>query len=149
MHIKHLFKLFILTVFLVSGISIVKADDSDDTLKFYLSKSDLVVLGEIITEPMGIIKELGVPNYICEFEISDVLKGNSELKGQIIKINIMRFEMEEKDRHPLIQKNSELILFLKSTGSDVPSWATVDFWFGVQYPSPWMAKSLKRLNSEK
>ena len=53
----------------------VVADSSDDTLSFFLSKSELVVVGKIASEPMGVYSEAGVPNYICAFEISEVLKG--------------------------------------------------------------------------
>ena len=125
------------------------ADASDDTLKFYLSKSDLVVQGTILNEPAGLFDEAGVPNYYCEFSVSDVLKGDSELKGKTIKVNIIRFEMDKKDHHPLIKKNAECILFLKKTKGNVPSLETADFWFGVHHPSPWMARSLKRLAKEK
>ncbi len=127
--------------------AVVIADSSDDTLEFYLSKSDLVVLGTIVKDPFVIFSEEGVPNYICDFKVRDVLKGNAKLKGQTIKVNIKRFEMDEKDKHPLIKKDSECILFLKMRDG-VPSWETADFWFGIQYPSPTMAKSLKRLAKE-
>ena len=139
----------LLSAFLVAAVllpSIVLADAGDDTLKFYLSKSNLVIKGKINTEPLGTVDELGVPNYICEFKVADVLKGDGKLKGKTININIMRFEMDKKDRHPLIRKDAECILFLKKPPKgSVPQWVTADFWFGVQHPSPWMAKSLKRL----
>lgn len=126
------------------------ADSSDDTLKFYLSKSDFVVRGTIANHPEAIFDEIGVPNYYCEFKIADVLKGDAKLKDKTLKLNIMRFEMDKKDRHPLIKKDAECIVFLKKqTKGTVPHWFTADFWFGIQHPSPWMAKSLKRLAKEK
>ena len=124
------------------------ADASNDPLKLLLSKSDLVVLGTITNEPIEIELESGVPNYICEFQVEDVLKGDTTLKGRVIAVNIMRFEMEAKDKHPLIKKGSECILFLKADKPHIPSWVTADFWFGVQYPSPWMARDLKQLALE-
>lgn len=127
----------------------VRGDDGDDTLKSFLSKSDLVVMGKITSEPIGINYETGVPNYNCEFRVQDVLKGDAKLKAQVIKINIMRFEIDAKDKHPLIKKDGECILFLKSAAPNTPGWVTADFWFGIQYPSPWMARSLKRLAGEK
>jgi hypothetical protein len=122
------------------------ADSSDDTLEFFLRKSDLVVIGQIKNEPSAIIKEVGVLNYVCDFEVSDVLKGDKTLNAKTIKINIVRFEMNEKDRNPLIRKDSECIVFLKmQPDGNAPRWETADFWFGIQNPSPWMAKSVKRL----
>jgi hypothetical protein len=126
-----------------------RGDSGDDTLKSFLSKSDLVVMGKITSEPIGIISESGVPNYICEFRVQDVLKGDGKLKDQVLKVNIMRFEMDAKDKHPLIKKDGECTLFLKSATPNTPAWVTADFWFGVQHPSPWMARSLKRLATEK
>jgi hypothetical protein len=136
-------------LFSIFAVLPVLADDGDETLNGYLSKADLVVVGKITADPMAIIHESGVPNYICEFLVSDVLKGDAKLKGQVIKVNIMRFEMDEKDKHPLIKKDGECILFLKKAAPDIPSWVTVDFWFGVQNPSPWMVRSLKRLADQK
>ena len=138
-----------LAALLMFAAPAAKADASDDTLKFFLSRSDLVVAGKIISEPVGIITEDGVPNYICEFHVQDVLKGDAKLKEQAIKVNIKRFERDLKDKHPLIKKDSECLLFLKRATPDTPSWVTADFWFGVQHSSPWMARSLKRLAAEK
>ena len=125
------------------------ADGGDDTLKQWISKSDLIISGTIVSEPIGVTSEMGVPNYICEFKVVDVCKGDVELKGKTIKINIKRFEMVDKDHHPLIKKDDESILFLKRTPKgNKPQWETADFWFGIQHPSPWMVKSLKRCAQE-
>ena len=130
--------------------AIAKADDSDDTLKFYLSKSDLVVLGNIISIPVAFMSESGVPNYNCKFKVVDVIKGDNSLKGKIIDVSVLRFEIHKKDHHPLITKDAECILFLKKVPQGtVPLWRTSDYWFSVQYPSPWMVRSLKRLAKEK
>ena len=121
------------------------ADSSDDTLQFYLSKSDVVLQGTIVNHPAGVIDEVGVPNFYCEFKVSDVLKGDAKLKATTVRVNIVRFEMKKKDHHPLIKKDAECILFLKRSKNNVPRLQTADFWFGVQHPLPWLAKSLKRL----
>ena len=127
---------------LFSGVS-VRADDGDDTLKFFLSKSDLVVAGKITTEPVARTFEAFVPNYLCEFKVDDIAKGDQKLKGQTIKVNIKRFEQVDQDKHPFVKKDAACILFLKSTSGG--SWETADFWFGVQSPGPWMMRSLQRL----
>ncbi len=127
----------------------VHADSGDDTLEFFLSKSDVVMMGKITSEPIGVNDEVGVPNYNCEFLVQEALKGDSKLKEQFIKVNIMRFEKDVKDKHPLIRTDGECILFLKSAVPSEPTWVTADYWFGVQPPSPWMARSLRRLAAEK
>ncbi len=132
----------------VALAGILKADESDDTLKYYLSKSDLVAVGTISPNSLAIIDALGVPNYICVFQIKKVIKGDSQLEGKNIRVNIMRFEIQEKDKSPLIKNGGECILFLKNVRPRIPSWETVDFWFGVQNYSPWMAKSLERIEKD-
>jgi hypothetical protein len=121
------------------------ADDSDETLQYFLSKSALVVLGEITSQPRGIVTEDGVVNYICDFRIAEVLKGKKP-NADTITINIVRFERVNEDRLPELKKGGKCILFLKNARpGEKPAWRTADFWFGFQAPSPWMAKSLKRL----
>jgi hypothetical protein len=129
---------------LVSGVCY--ADESDDTLRFFLSKADLIVLGTVTSEPTERVEEEGVPSYLCEFTVSDVCKGDITLRSKTVKVSIKRFERDKKDHHPLIKKDAECILFLKKAPErTTPQWVTADFWLGVQYPSPWMVKSIKRL----
>ena len=126
----------------MTAATAVQADDSDDTLRFYLSKSDLVISGSITSEPIGLSSESGVVGYGCDFTVVDVLAGDVSVKGKTIKVTIGRFESDAKDKHPLVKKGSECILFLKGQG-------TTDYWFGIQQLSPSMVKSLKRLAKEK
>jgi hypothetical protein len=120
------------------------AAGDDDTLRFYLSKSQLVVLGTIPSTPFPIVSEAGVLLYSCDFEISEVLKGQTSVKN--LKVGIARFGFADEDRLPYLKKGAKCILFLKDTGTKgKPQWITADFWFGVQHPSPSMARSLKRL----
>jgi hypothetical protein len=120
------------------------ANDGDDTLRFYLAKSDLVVRGEIASEPSATSKEDGVVHHICEFHIAEVLKGKKPATDTIT-VNIIRFEGDEADRLSELKKGGKCILFLKQASGQTPVWQTADFWFGVQRPSPWLARSLKRL----
>jgi hypothetical protein len=131
---------------LLAGTAI--ADDGDETLRGWLAKSELVVAGQFITEPIGITHETGVLNYVCDFKVAQVLKGNTALAGSTSSVNIVRLELDVKDKYPLIQKDAECILFLTNVSPDKPAWQTVDFWFGVQPASPWLARSLKRLAAE-
>ena len=141
-------KILMSLLLFVALAGIVKADESDDTLRHYLSKSNLVAVGIIPPNSSARIEELGVPNYICDFRIKEVIKGDSQLEGKNIRVNIMRFETQEKDKNPLIKNGGECILFLRNVAPKIPSWETADFWFGIQSYSPWMAKSLKRIVRE-
>ncbi len=140
----------ILAVFtLASGVCCAD-EKSDDTLRFYLSKSDLVVLGTIVSEIGGVVSEEGVPDNHCRFKVADVCKGDAKLKGKTIQVNIRRIHIDVKDFHPLIKKDAECILFLnKYPEGNIPSWVTADFWFGIQHPLPSMVMSLKGLAKEK
>lgn len=126
----------------------VVADSSDDTLSFFLSKSELVVVGKIASAPEGLYSEEGVPNYICDFEISEVLKGQPPRTARI-DVNIIRFEADDEDKNPLVRQGATCILFLKPVSQDRRAWETVDMWFGIQSYYPWMARSLKRLADSK
>ncbi len=120
-----------------------RADDSDDTLRYYLSKTELCVGGTIVTEPIGIVDEAGIVNYACDFAVSEVLKG--ELKDRKIRVNVIRHEIAEADRLPSLKEGAKCILFLKAQPRSIPPWATVDFWFGYQSYSSAMARGLKRV----
>lgn len=141
-------KSLVIPLLVVGLTGTVLGDDSDDTLKFYLSKAELVVAGTIITEPFGVISESGVPNYICEFEVLKTLKGQPPKEKQI-KVNIIRFEMGKEDHSPLLKKGSKCILFLKFTSNNFPRWETADMWFGLQQYSKSMILSLKRLEKQR
>ena len=130
-------------------VSISRASDSDDTLTYYRSKSDLIVLGRITSEPKGIVDEAGVPNYICDFMVTDLLKGQTGSTNNNIRVNIIQCELDPKDHSLLIKKDAECILFLKRAPiRDTPEWNTSDFWFGIQNPSSCMIRALKMLDQE-
>ncbi len=121
------------------------ADEGDDTLKYFLSKSDCVASGTIISEPIGVVYEAGVVEYICDFKVTEVLKGDAMTNGVTARVVIVRFEQDASDRHPLIKKGGDCILYLKTASGSIPKLRTADFWFGVQYPNSSLMRSLKRL----
>ena len=124
------------------------ANDSDDTLKLYLSKSDLVVSGTIESRSADASWEIGVMEHLCEFKVEEVAKGDIKLKGQVIKVNIKRFELDKEDEHPLVKAGGACVLFLKNEPPGTsPSWRTADFWFGIQQRSPMLLRSLKHLEA--
>lgn len=124
------------------------ADDGDDTLRFYLSRADVVVLGEFASELDAHTREVGVVNYGGKFRIDQLIKGKVQGErrvGGTIDVCIIRFEAVPGDRLPELKKGGRCILFLKDNKQPGSPHTTVDVWFGVQRPSPWMARSLARL----
>jgi hypothetical protein len=123
------------------------AEAGDDTLRFYLGKSALVVLGEFTSEPFGYSAELGAAHWSADFRIDEVLKGARPAK-ETVGVDIVRSywgsirEKNDRDRPAELKLGGKCILFLNAHGS------TADVWFGVQPPFPSMIRSLRRLVSE-
>jgi hypothetical protein len=135
----------VLSLFALTFVVGAFADESDDTLQYYLSKSDCVATGTILSEPIGVTTESGVVEYICDFRPSQVFKGDSMTNGVATRVVIARFEQGAPDRHPLVKKGGQCVLFLKSSAPSIPKLRTADFWFGIQQPSSSLARSLTRL----
>jgi hypothetical protein len=121
--------------------TLARADDGDDTLKFYLGKSDVVLVGTVLESPVAYTFESGVPNYACSVNVEEVLKGDAALKGKQ-SIVVVRFESDASDRTVKLEKGAKLIFFLSQNDKSL---STVDVWFGVQPYGKWMAQSLARL----
>lgn len=142
--------LLALLVGAIPGIAF--ADEGDDTLRMYLSKSDVVVLGEFASEPLGETDELGVVHYHAEFKIEQLIKGEPKgdrREGGTMRVNIVRFEMEPADRLPELKEGGRCILFLKANeDQETPTYTSADFWFAVQRPNSMMVRSLARLVEE-
>jgi hypothetical protein len=128
--------------------SITLAADGDDVLRLLLAKSPFVVQGKIENDPAAIRYEAGVNIYVCKFTVTQVLHGDVELKNEIPQVSIIRFEWGFGDRHPLLRRDAECILFLKPT-TNSPKWETSDPWLGFQHASPAMAAAVKSLSAEK
>jgi hypothetical protein len=119
------------------------AESGDDTLKYFLSKSDLVVFGKI-TNMM--VFTTGTTIYLFDYQIREVMKGDGARKGQSIAVSINRMEDPKWKWNPFLKEGSECILFLRSAKPPAkPPWREADYWFAVQPPSGSMVSSLKRL----
>jgi hypothetical protein len=136
---------------------IVVASDLEETLRFYLAKSDVAVLGEFASEPIRKGANKFTTHYQADFKITQLLKWDApgETKvGATIKVHIVRAvlhedDFEPEDRLPDLKKGGKCILFLECHDlTPTPSYITADIWFGVQRPSSWMAKSLARIATE-
>ena len=127
------------------------AGDPEETLRFYLAKSDVVVLGEFTSEPIHKSNKFGSHDQ-ADFKIAQLLKWDAPGEAQVggtIKVHIMRFELEPEDRLPELKKGGKCFLFLECHDlKPAPSYITADIWFGVQRPNPFMGKSLSRVAAE-
>ena len=133
----------------------------DETLRYLLSTSELVVTGEITSKPAAQPRQSAddaYTTYACAVRLSDVLKGDRPA-SQDITVHVARLEALQGDRLPYVQKGQKVILFLKPepAGPRQPdrhadrdadrdaAWVTSDVWLGVQPFNSVMARSLKRL----
>ena len=126
----------------------VFASEGDDTLRYFLSKSDLAVAGRVASEPVGISSEMGVVEYVMDFQIADVLHGNVAVDGDL-RLGVVRFELRPGDELSWLKKGAKAILFLKSSPGDRRGWVSADPWFGIQPDNHLMTQSLKRLAAER
>lgn len=120
------------------------ASESDDTLRYYLSKSDLAVAGTLASEPVGVTDEDGIVHYICDLKVLDVLAGS--LSEKRIQVDVVRHELKEEDRLPYLRKGADVVLFLAKAGEGAtPAWKTADLWFGVQFYNSALARAVPRV----
>jgi hypothetical protein len=133
------------------GILAASAGEGDETLRFFLAKSDLVVSGTINSNSVVVTTDPGIPNYLFEFQVDDVLKGEVGLKGKLIRVSIRRFEGGRNWKgHPLLKDGAQCILFLRGVKPpSLPAWREADPRFSVQPANPSMTESLRRLAAAK
>lgn len=133
------------------GILAASAGEGDDTLRFFLAKSDLVVSGTISSNSIVVTTGSGIHYYLFEFQVDDVLKGEVGLKGKLIQVSIKRFEGGRNWKgHPLLKDGAQCILFLRGVKPpSLPAWREADPWFSVQPANLSMSESLKRLAAAK
>lgn len=129
--------------------SLMVAGDLEESLRFFLAKSDVVVLGEFTTEPVAKKANAQFRHYQSDFKISQVLKWDTPGEarvGETIKIHIL---LDGEERPPELKIGGKCLLFLECYHlKPNPSYITADIWFGVQRPNPGLVKSLSRLASE-
>ncbi len=133
------------------GTRAASAEEGDDTLRFFLAKSDLVVSGTINSNSIVVTTDPGAPNYLFDFQVDDVLNGEVGLKGKLIQVSIKRFEGGRNWKgHPLLRDGAQCILFLRGVNPpSVPAWREADPWLSVQPANLSMIESLKRLAAAK
>jgi hypothetical protein len=119
-----------------------KSDGDDDTLKHYLSKAEVVVVGEVTDGLQKIGVDFGsaypVERTEFEFQVSERIKGQATPK-QMLRVTVAR---AQDLGHWMPGPGEKLVLFLKSSGS---SWVSADKWFGAQPYSRAFVIHLKRV----
>jgi hypothetical protein len=123
---------------------VTSTEPGDDTLAYFLSKSELVVSGTISTNVGELGGGLGLMMFDFDFRVSDVIKGPTELRGRTIHVVISRRQgmNNPSDDLPLFKPSAERVLFLRESHG---YWQQADEWFAIQFPSSWLVKSLKRV----
>jgi hypothetical protein len=137
--------LFVLGLSLVLP-GLVVASDPEEVLRFYLARSDVVALGQFTSEPARKWANGEILHYQAEFKITQVLKWDAPGEtraGETIKVHVL---LDVEERLPELKKGGKCILFLKCYGlKPNPSYITADIWFGVQRPSPGLARALAQV----
>jgi hypothetical protein len=122
-------------------------DDSDDTLRFFFTKSKLITVGEIVS--------IGPSEIACgesdsmvvrgfDVKITEVLRGDRPAK-EPLSVEIVRFHDEWSSE---VKKGDKVVLFLRPMRdnrrpNEPPSpWISADKWFGMR---PYSASLVNRL----
>jgi hypothetical protein len=124
-----------------------RPDCDDNTLEHYLSKTDVVVIGEVT----GGLQRIGIDtesSYAAretrfEFAVSESIKGKLAAQ-QTIDVTVIRIH-DISQEHWSPAQGDKLILFLKASGD---SWVTADKWFGAQPYSQAFVEHLKRVQAQ-
>ncbi len=133
-------------LFLHFGTRVTLADDSEDTITYFVSKSDCVVAGTIVGEPLRIVSEPGRVEYFCDFSVVEIYKGDGITTG-VTRVVISRSEQDESDLRPIISKGMACVLFLKFDPNRIPKLRTADLWFGIQPSSLILSRYLEGLKT--
>ena len=141
----------IFTVFLLlltapfTAVGQDKPDSDDDTLRYYLSKSEAVVVGKVTdgVQRIGVdFNPIPVNVIGFEVEVTDSIKGKIAAK-QTIMVTVTRAHNIGQSLPP--EQREKVVLFLKSSGD---SWVSADKWFGMQPHSLTLVENLKRVNGQ-
>jgi hypothetical protein len=157
---------------LIWASSIATADD--DALSYYLSKSELVVVGEVESARIHLALDRSITEYDCSIKVSHVFRGGqrcslssaklrefwekeiqqikpgSELKARVDRNTTSTHAVEEK----LTNKGQQYVVFLRTSSRvRAMAWESTDRWFSVQPAIPTMiehlAETTARFNKSK
>jgi hypothetical protein len=142
---KTLLPLSLLALAGLAAPRLAAADENEDTLRYYLGRSDLVLTGEIVSEPIPMTLESGVVHYVFDFRPVEAAKGALPSEAAV-KVSVVRLEQARDERPAYLRKDGRCILFLdRAPASETPPWRSADAWFGIQPANAAMTRALKRL----
>ncbi|MFO0841523.1 MAG: hypothetical protein U0797_03850 [Gemmataceae bacterium] len=122
-----------------------KPDTDDDTLRYYLSKADAVVVGKVTDglQRLGVDFE-PIPVSVIGFQVKVIksIKGKVAAK-QAIMVTVTRAHDIGTSAPP--NQGEEFVLFLKSSGD---AWVSADKWFGMRPYSRTFVAHLERVKSQ-
>lgn len=123
--------------------AVTPADGGIETLKYFVSKSDLVVVATIVDEPLWIDYSAPISGYYartCYFQatIERVLAGDV---AHFEKIAVQAARIQNTSERPFddLAKGRKFIFFLKQNKE---AWHTADPWFGVCPYTPGLEEAL-------
>lgn len=120
-------------------------NDGNNTLRYLLSKSSLIVSGELLTDRKGWHTSYLTWYGTMDVKILDVLAGAPGLRPINDRITVdfaqPSYTIEAEPQFP---KGSKCLLFLKQQ-PDGKGWSEADRWIGIQPYSGSMATCLRRM----
>ncbi len=122
-----------------------KKDSDDDTLRYYLSKSDAVVVAKVAEGLQSIGFDYNpIPVNVNSFHIQviDSIKGNFAVK-ELISVKVTRAYNLCQSLPP--EREEKIVLFLKGSGD---SWFSADKWFAMQPYSLTLVEQLKQIQGQ-
>ena len=137
-------KFLVVVAFLMCCVWVTRADEDDDTLRFYLAKSPLVISGDIAS-PVRMTQIKNMTYYSFDLKVREVAKGELS-EGRTVHIRIHWAEHYLVEESTYLKEGSSCILFLKPLkikGPDNSNWQSSALWFGAQ---PYMLQRLKKLS---
>jgi len=130
-------KIISLIVIALAAAQFAWCQPGDDTLRFYLSKSNMVIAGEM---QEGICSTSSFQ--ACSFSI----RVDEAFKGGAVRGDIVAFQTESfwgDYALPCHAEHAKCIVFL-TPGKETGHWKVADPWFGMQNYSSFLATSIKR-----
>lgn len=122
-----------------------RQDGDDDTLRYFLSKADAVVVGEVTDGMQRVgVDSNPIPVNVTGFQVkvTESIKGRVAAQQRIMVTVHRAFGLGQTLPPELGEK---VVLFLKSSGN---SWVSADKWFGMQPHSLILVENLKRVKSQ-
>jgi hypothetical protein len=153
--------ILLLLPFLALRAFAVDPNDETATLSYFLSRSELVVIGTITSHVIGWghgpirrpgIKQLTTTDYSVRIDIQEVLFGHPPPAKSILAQIHLR-ELHHESRPFQLEKDGKYLFFLaphrkESTtkmNDELVAWEGADLWFGVMPYDPALAETLRKM----